>query len=139
MPHPIHAPAPAEATASFGPAQLALLQRYGGKHGERLLAGAAAAQLFGPLAQRVYRHLRRRDDFTITVPATDDIYPALHEWVLGRMPDTDRKALIATTASPRRGHLHPSDVMQERPRVRLRYDGDREQRVSIDGHRVDVS
>lgn len=116
-------------------AHLAILQRFGGKHGQRLVAAVAAGQLAAPLAARAYRRLRHRDDFTITVPASDDVYPALHEWVLERMPEADRKALIAAT-SLSKGLAHGPHDVAVIPRVRLRYDGERQQRVMIDGHRT---
>ncbi len=125
-----------EAQSSPWASQLALVSRFGGKRADRLLAAAALAQAAAPIATRVYRRARRRDDFTITVPATDDVYPALHEWVLERMPESDRKALIATTTSI---DHYPPESSPEPARVRLRYDGNREQSVSIEGHRVNVA
>lgn len=131
--------APEGAGGSIGPAHLALLQRYGGKNGERLLAAVAAGQLLAPAASRLYRRLRRRDDFTITVPATDDVYPALHEWVLERMPEEERKALIAMSLDTRFGGWVPVPHDNPKaPRLRLLYDGDRQQQVMIGGHRVQV-
>lgn len=88
--------------------------------------------MVAPVAQKVYKRARRRDDFTITVAAEDNVYPALHEWVLARMPNTERKALIAESYT-----LYEQGV-EHAPRLRLRYDGDREQPVIIDGHRVKV-
>lgn len=130
-------PTPASGNSAISALQLALMGRGGGRRTERVLAAVAAGQVLAPLAERAYKRIRRRDDFTLTVPASDDIYPVLHEWVLARMPETDRKALIATTTSAL--EVNYSGQPAEPARVRLRYDGNREQSVSIDGHRIKVS
>src|SRR5690606_29427542 len=113
---------------SIDPAYLSVLQRYGGKRTRHLAAAIAAGQVAAPLALKLYKRLRRRDDFTITVAGQDDIYPTLHEWVLERIPDGDRKALIASTVSDH--YASPGDDMPvEQAAVQLRYDGNRQQEV----------
>jgi len=83
--------------------------------------------------------MNRHDDFTIVVAGTDTIYGDLHAWVLERIPEDDRKALIAVTGD---GTSHPSishdgDEIEPR-RVSLRCDGEKVQTVTLDGHRVKV-
>lgn len=123
------------AGGGIDPGYLTLLQRYGGRRTRHLAAAIAASQVAAPLVEKVYKRLRRRDDFTITVAGEDDIYPELHEWVLARMPDGERKALIASTT----GVDWNDDDEEEGPSVQLRYDGEREQEVSIEGHKIVVA
>lgn len=131
-------PVKPEGGSSVNPAHLAILRRYGGKRAQHLLAAVAAGQVVAPIAVQVYRKLRHRDEFSVTVAGTDEVYPALHEWVLERMPDTERKALIAET--PEEAYANPGEPRaSEVERVQLRYDGNREQEVVIDGHKVTVA
>lgn len=121
------------------PSAWPIIERFGGRRGEQLLAIAAAVQLAVPSAKWVKRQ-PWRENFTITVAGADDIYPALHEWVLERIPRDARKALIADS---REGvddfvTLRNSDDPEPVRRVRLRYDGSRTQIVRIDGHRIEV-
>ena len=72
------------------------------------------------------------------MPGTDEMYDDLHEWVLlSLLGPRDQRALVAWTS--RRGEvpMAPGD-REAAPAVRLRYDGTREQRVSIGGHKVRV-
>lgn len=117
-------------------AALAVLGKYGGKHGERALAVAAAVQVGLPAARWLHSKVRQREDFTITVGGTDEIYADLHHWVLARIPENDRKALIAAT--PPVDRLAESVHAPPPPHVRLRYDGSRTQEIVLDGHKVKV-
>jgi hypothetical protein len=122
-------------------ALLSIVGKHGGRRGEQVLALLAAGQVVAPFVKwGVERKRKLRGDFTITVEGTDDIYPELQEWVLARMPAQDRKAMIASTGENRlTGVLVEGDGKREVPRVRLRYDGQRTQTISIDGHRVQVT
>lgn len=129
----------AQERVSLNLAHLPVLERYGGKRGRQALALIAAGQMVAPIAKHVYGRLRRSEDFTITVPGVDDIYPDLHEWVLDRIPEDERKALIANTDLDG-GVSHDSYGRDsDEARVRLRYDGSRSQSVRIDGHKVIVA
>jgi len=129
--------------AAFGSEHLGAIERLGGRRTKQAVALAAAAQTLAPLAKRAYEKLRRRDAYTITVGGTDEIYPDLHEWVLERIPEAERKAMIATTALPAHGvakiDSYGPGAASEEAEVRLRYDGSRVQTLQIDGHRVYVA
>jgi ATPase family associated with various cellular activities (AAA) len=127
--------------AGINERHLSVLRQYGGKRGSQAVALIAAGQMVAPLARKVSQRARRRDDFTISIAGMDDIYPDLHEWVLARMPEKDRKALIATTERKRGDDYCEVGVARKRevPKVRLRYDGQREQTVVIDGHKIKVT
>lgn len=119
-------------------ATLTVLGRYGGKRGQQALAVAAAAQVATPFVKWAKTKLERSEDFTITVAGVDEIYADLHEWVLARIPESDRKALIAAT--PRSRELrYEGEPEQPAPRVRLRYDGSKTQSVTLDGHKLTVT
>lgn len=117
---------------------MSVVDRHGGRHGQRLVAALAAGQMLAP-AVKWARGRRWRENYTITVGGSDDIYPDLHEWVLARIPQADRKAMLLDTYRPGHALLSNSMTEREQPTVRLRYDGSREQRLKLDGHDVRVA
>lgn len=122
-------------------AALTVLGRYGGKHGRRLVTAVAAAQVAWPAVRYVRARMNRHDDFTIVVAGTDPIYVDLHRWVLERIPEDDRKALIAVTGDGTHHPLVHDDTGTDtdaRRYVSLRCDGEKVQTVTLDGHRVKV-
>lgn len=114
-------------------AHLPVLERYGGRRGRQALSAIAFGQMLWPVGKWLYERRQRSEDFTITVPGTDEVYPDLHEWVLERLPAEDRRALIVTTDSS----YGKDDAVTER--IRLQYDGSRSHGVEIDGHRIVVA
>lgn len=104
----------------------------------RVAMAIAAAQLAWPAARDLRGKVREHRKYTVKVPATDDIYDGLHEWVLGLLPAGQQRALIAFTAK-RSGPLATEASGRAAPRLRLRYDGTREQGITIAGHRIRVS
>lgn len=128
---PTALPPAEEKGAGIDPSHLAIIQRYGGKRGAQVLALIAAGQVIWPIAQKLMQRFNGKEDFSITVPGADALYPDLHGWVLERIPEIDRKALIASTDP---GEYEP----EEKGELRLRYDGSRTQVVRIDGHKVAV-
>src|SRR5208282_3932063 len=115
---------------------LDIIEKYGGKNAGKILAAIAAAQVAAPIVKSTITWLKRHEDYTITVSGTDDIYPDLHEWVLARIPEEERKAMIVTTGEGfGRVRMESDDTP---PPVRMRYDGSRVQEVIIDGSKVIV-
>ncbi|TDO18163.1 ATPase family protein associated with various cellular activities (AAA) [Mycobacterium sp. BK086] len=99
----------------------------------------AAGQLAWPAAKALRDKVRERTTYTVKVSATDEIYDELHEWVLGLLPPQRHHALVAWTAKRSDNHMPASDSpVKTPPRLRLRYDGSREQVVTIAGHRIRV-
>ncbi len=108
----------------------------------RIAMAAASAQFAWPLAKHLHAKVKERSTYTVKVPATDEIYDDLHEWVLGLLPTDEQRALVAWT-SKREDYSAPTSVYPgsgpaKAPRIRLRYDGSREQMVTIGGHRIKV-
>lgn len=120
-----------ERAAGFDPNHLAILQRYGGKRGAQVLALVATGQVLWPIAQKLLERFNAKEDFSITVPGVDALYPDLHEWVLERIPEKERKAMIASTDLG----AHEPDGKE---RLRLQYDGSRSQVVRIGDHKIIV-
>ena len=119
-----------------------IIEKYGGKRGERLLMLAAGIQVATPAIKWGLGRIKRRDVFTITVPGIDDIYPDLHEWVLDRIPAIERKAMIASTKNSKAiSYVNDDSDSTSSPEsyVRLRYDGSRTQNVTIEGHQISVT
>jgi hypothetical protein len=106
---------------------LAILERYGGKRGAQALALIATGQVVWPIAKKLMERINAKEDFSITVPGVDALYPDLHEWVLERIPEEERKAMMAST-----------DSGPEKTQLRLRYDGTRSQIVRLGTHKIMV-
>lgn len=111
-----------------------------GHRAPRVAMTIAATQFVWPLAKKL--HTRARDHFTYTVKllSTDEIYDDVHEWVLGLLPPTRQRALVAWTSKNSGAVLAAVDepAAPPAPRVRLRYDGSREQAITIAGHKIRV-
>lgn len=107
----------------------------------RVAMALAVGQLAWPTAKVLHAKARERSAYTVKVLSTDEIYDDLHEWVLSLLPTKQQRSLIAWT-SKRDGHMaiaYPDDSStQTPPRVRLRYDGSREQVITMAGHRIRV-
>jgi len=106
----------------------------------RVAMGLAAGKAVWPLAKQLCEKARERTRYTVKVLSTDDVYDDLHEWVLGLLPSAQQRALVAWTS--KRSDLSepaPLSVSDGPPtRLRLRYDGSREQTIVLGGHKVDV-
>ncbi|RFZ41379.1 putative ATPase YjoB [Mycobacterium marinum] len=106
----------------------------------RIAMAIAAAQLAWPAAKTLHHKHFEHTRYTVKVPGTDDIYDELHEWVLGLLPARQQRALVAWTSKRNNSDMA---VLGESgktppPRVRLRYDGSREQTITINGHKIRV-
>lgn len=121
------------------PSPIALIREHGGANGRRLVTTIATWQLLQPYAKKLTQRLRKRGSFTITVPGSDEIYADLHEWVLRRLPQDDRKALIASSGKRYDEYERSPGDKPKTPKLLLRYDGTRVHTVSVSGHRVSVS
>lgn len=109
-----------------------LMQKYGGTYGERALAAYATWELVSPWfawAKDKYTEHQQEtpsDTFTITVAGNDNIYYDLNEWVMEKMPPTDRKQLEVRT-------------IRVEPYVKLAFGAEtRSVDTYIDGHPVTV-
>jgi len=126
-------PAPPDGPGSASDLIAALRER-----APRLAVAVAAGQAAWPAVAQLRVKARERSTYTVKIPGTDDIYDELHEWVLGLLPSREQRALVAW--SSKRSAVDMDDLGQRRaaPALRLRYDGTREQSITIGGHKVKV-
>lgn len=113
---------------------LRLIEKVGGRRAQQVLTAVAALQTVAPAVKWAREQYQSKEHYKITVFGTDDIYSDLSGWVLTRMPEYDRKAMVAHTISDQK-----SDAAAGLKRsIALRYDGSKTQDVNIDGHVVEV-
>lgn len=108
----------------------------------RAAMGIAAAQLAWPMIKTLRANARDRTSYTIKVLSTDDIYDDLHEWVLGLLPQRDRRSLVAWTSRRENSSMATPDSPwgHDKPNpLRFRYDGSRQQVITIGKHRIKVN
>lgn len=101
--------------------------------------GLAAGQLAWPMAKSLHSKVRERTAYTIKVLSTDEIYDDLHEWVLGLLPQRDQRSLVAWTARRDNGMVSPDHHPDTPKPLRFRYDGSRDQTITIGRHRIKVT
>lgn len=108
----------------------------------RAAMGIAAAQLAWPMIKTLRSNARDRTSYTIKVLSTDDIYDDLHEWVLGLLPQRDRRSLVAWTSRRENSAMATPDSPwgHDKPNpLRFRYDGSRQQVITIGKHQIKVN
>lgn len=95
--------------------------------------------------RRAYHWANERILYTVSVPATDDMYDALHEWLVSQVPSSRRRSITALSNRSSNPHVMTvedvdSGISARPDPVRLRqvYDGSRPQTIRIGGYRVSV-
>lgn len=112
----------------------------------RRLQWALSAYTVGALGyqhgRKLWNRYQERHQFTVSVPGDDEVYDELHEWLLDRMPDRERRSVVAKSESKRRVHDEVTPVGEGAratpSRVRLFYDSSAHQMIVIGGHAVRV-
>jgi hypothetical protein len=106
----------------------------------RLALAFAAGQAAWPGVNWLRGKVREQRTYTVKVAGNDGIYDELHEWVLGLLPPREQRALVAW--SVKRPPMFDSQEVSGLPgrptALRLRYDGSRQQAVTVAGHRIMV-
>lgn len=123
-----------------------------GKKSERAVLAYVTGRTIGKLAKNAYDKAKAEANYTVAVPGTDEVYPALNDWLLSLIPKDKQKALVARsvtredhveiTANPPGACDDASDHTIRRAKkvkIGLYYDGDRAQTVMLDGHKIEVS
>jgi hypothetical protein len=103
----------------------------------RLAMALAAGQAALPAARWLRNTASERTRYTVKVPGSDDVYDELHEWVLGILAPKEQRALVAWS-SKRYAEVALPGERPAPPSLRLRYDGTREQVITVAGHKVKV-
>lgn len=134
----------APATASNAPRgvhPITFVEKYApAKIAKAAVFGYTTFQMVAPLVRKYRTKWGAEHTYTITVHGTDFIYPDLHEWILSMIPEDVRKALIAETEGGTEIWVASKGKYEtQKTRTRLRYDGDRVQTITMDGHQITVS
>lgn len=103
----------------------------------RLAMAFAAGQAARPAFSWARGQVRERTTYTVKVPGSDGIYDDLHEWVLGLLSPREQRALVAWS-STRYAEIPAPGERPAVPALRLRYDGTREQVITVTGHKIKV-
>lgn len=103
----------------------------------RLAMTVAASQMAWPVAKNLRTMAAERTRYTVKVPGNDDVYDELHEWVLGLLPSKEQRALVAWSSKRYAEPAAPGGRAVP-PSLRLRYDGTREQVITVAGHKIKV-
>jgi len=119
---------------------VSIVERYGGKRSQDAIAAFAIAQMLYPSIKWIRNYIKSKGDiYTITISGSDEIYADLHEWVLERLPEIERKALIISTSeSDYRASSFGIDDIINKPKLRMFYDGSRKQEININSHKIVV-
>lgn len=125
---------------------LQLLSALGGATNPRvrkaLIGWAMTQEVYG--TQKAIRQSRlQKRVYSVAVPGDDALYPDVHRWVVDHLAADKRRALVVrSTKATDLKYLYEAEGGTRRkdpPKIRLFYDGTRQQVVDIDGHRVIVS
>lgn len=130
---------PTEARQSSSGAIAQALQSVPDGRLRRALGSSVAAITVASAAHGQIQRWRDRRDWVVTVDSNDEMYGDLHAEILDRIPDSERRALQATTRTRSSG---PSSETPGRPQpveVRYQYASGRHQKVDLWGHVVHVS
>lgn len=113
----------------------------------QILQGVSLINSINDVAQRWLTDYRSQHAYDISISNRDTLYPVIHEWLLRQMAADDRKSLQAVTI--RGGALEQAqtnsnpylraDEYKRDLVVAYQYDGRRDIKILINGHRVSVS
>lgn len=105
----------------------------------RVALALAATQAAWPFAVTIKNRANGWRTFTVKVSSHDDVYDDLHDWVLSLLPPGRQRALVAWSSRSYRHVLAPDGrPSREESRLRLHYDGSREQSIRVGGHKIKV-
>jgi len=104
----------------------------------------ATGQAAWPAARAIRSRVEQARTYTIKILGDDEIYDDVHAWVLSQLAPSSQRALIAFSGQRHGYDGDPYDMSDEDEpaslsTIKLRYDGNREQAISITGHRVKVA
>ena len=88
------------------------------------LANASSSALNS--ASEIYGLAKLRFGYTVSISSHEELYYPAQRWVMDNLPESKRRAMMASF------YYGAGDLLH------FRYDGDREQFLKIDGHRVSI-
>lgn len=107
----------------------------------------ATAQAAWPMARSIRNRITEARTYTVKVLGNDDVYDDVHAWVLSQLEPSRQRALIAFSGPRHDAYDDDPDDMSDDDDVaasslatiKLRYDGAREQAITLGGCRVKVA
>ncbi|WP_170977805.1 AAA family ATPase [Blastococcus sp. CCUG 61487] len=90
----------------------------------------SAAQEAG---KRLWEEWKEQRSWKVAIAADDDLFVAVNQWLMDHHETLGRRALLARTERPPSGPDQPSI-----PQLRFLIDGETRQRITVDGHGVEV-
>lgn len=133
--------APASSTSGLMPLALAGFgDKATAKVRKALVAYMVASATFG-VGRRWYEKAKEELLYGVALQGDDDIYADVHGWLIDQLPAKRRKMMIAKSGR-RSGDDEAPGPIGGKPRsdfkLKLFYDGSRQQTVDIEGHRIKV-
>lgn len=107
----------------------------------RAIGAAMTTAAVIELGRGWYRKGRARFTHTVTLSQDDDIYAAVHTWLLANLPSNRQRALKVRTRANRGETSVPDDGAgggRRHYNMRVYYDGSRQHSITIGGHTVKV-
>jgi hypothetical protein len=107
-----------------------------GRWGRRI-ATATAIYHLGRQGWQLTQRWRQQRSYMVTVIEGDETYDLVQALVLDMMPASRQRALVAHTIT-RRPASNVEDLDTPTRQIALGYDGTRTQKITLDGHTIDV-
>lgn len=122
-----------------------LPKKYNAGKLEKLISLYVVGKIAYDSGKKRWDKWQTNNKFLVSVPGDDDLYPLIHEWIIDQVPESDRHALIARVN--KRSHNSNSDMVeaspdnqkQSAPKLRLLYDSDQVQVLTVNGSSIEVS
>lgn len=131
----------AEPEASNQSLMFALLGDRSSDRMKRLLSLYFVGATAWRVGKKWYGRVRDETTFTVAITGNDDLYADIHDWLLETLPANRRRSLIAKSKRTTDSGATPADSPATAASDRLFhlfYDGERRQKVQIEGHPIEV-
>lgn len=104
------------------------------------LSGFVFGSAIYEAAKTAHSKIKPRFEYTIAVAQDDDLYDAVHLWLIDHITPKKRRAILAKSTR-RRGYDSPVGIGERPPAdtVQFMYDGNKNHDVDVDGHSVQVA
>lgn len=109
---------------------------------KRLMAAYAVGALAWQFVGKVKKRFHIGQGFTVSVQGSDAIFDDVHAWLLKQIPARRQTSLMARSSMSSSRGDEPVSVngpKRQKGRLLTSYDGDREQQLILDGHRITVN
>lgn len=126
------------------PLALAFLGDGAGVRLRRAMSAYVVVGMGARSARTWWKNTLHEQRFSVSVPDDDEVYSALHQWVVDQLPPSRRRSLLVRTSRPRGESIHvaesPGDFGKKEPlELQMFLRSDRAQTLVLAGHRIKVS